>query len=384
MTIKKKIAIVGAGIVGLSHAWSAAKRGHSVTVYERSSKAYGASIRNFGMVWPIGLPHGRIYQIAIETRNFWLELQKKAGIWVNPCGSLHLAHEQDEWEVLQEFASLAPDLGYDCNLINKNKILIKSPSIDMAKLKGALWSPTELSIDSPNAIKAITLWLQETYDVKFFFDSMAVNIRHPKLYLSNGQEQSFDQIFICTGHDFQTLYPSVYKSSGIKQCKLQMLKIGPQPDKWLFGPHLAAGLTIRHYKNFQACKSHDKVKNRFKNNLPHFDKFGIHVMVSQNQSGDIITGDSHDYDEPDDPFANEEIDNLILQELEKMVLLPNKNILRRWIGLYAKHQDLIQFVDHPENGVTIVNSTSGLGMTLSFGLAEAYWRGKIITKNQPG
>jgi hypothetical protein len=163
-----------------------------------------------------------------------------------------------------------------------------------------------------------------------------------------------------------------------------MLKIGSQPNGWSMGPHLAGGLTIRHYKNFQSCKSQSKVKERYAQSSPDFDKFGIHVMASQNQSGDIITGDSHDYDQPNDPFANEEIDNLIIQEIEKMIHLPSKKIKNRWLGLYAKHHDLIQFINSPENGVTIVNSTSGLGMTLSFGLAEAFWRGEVLTKNQPG
>ena len=384
MSLKQKIGIIGAGIVGLSHAWSAAKRGHSVTVYERTPKACGASIRNFGMVWPIGLPHGKLYQIALESRDYWLELQKKAGIWINPCGSMHLAHEDDEWEVLQEFANIAPNLGYNCNVININQIIKKCPSINTKKLKGALWSPTELCLDSPNAISTIPNWLNETYGVNFIFDSLITKIQHPNITDSNGESNSYDQIFICSGHDFQTLYPSVFKSSGVKQCKLQMLKIGSQPNGWSMGPHLAGGLTIRHYKNFQSCKSQSKVKERYAQNSPDFDKYGIHVMASQNQSGDIITGDSHDYDQPNDPFANEEIDNLIIQEIEKMIQLPNKKIKHRWLGLYAKHPDLIQFINNPESGVTIVNSTSGLGMTLSFGLAEAFWRGEVLTKNQPG
>src|SRR5215475_9957790 len=99
------IAVVGAGILGLAHAYHLARRGLRVIVFERHRRASGASVRNFGMIWPIGQPAGPMYQLARRSREIWLGVLTASRLWHRPCGSLHLAYHEDEAEVLREFVS---------------------------------------------------------------------------------------------------------------------------------------------------------------------------------------------------------------------------------------------------------------------------------------
>ena len=68
------IAIAGAGILGLAHAYHFARRGLRVAVFERQPRAAGASVRNFGMLWPIGQPPGPLYDLARRSLEHWLEV----------------------------------------------------------------------------------------------------------------------------------------------------------------------------------------------------------------------------------------------------------------------------------------------------------------------
>lgn len=109
----KEIAIVGAGIIGLAQAYTYARRGRKVRVYERSQRAAGASVRNFGMLWPIGQPSGLLCDIATQSREIWLRVLEEARLPFLPTGSLHVVYREDEEAVAREFAELEPSRALD-------------------------------------------------------------------------------------------------------------------------------------------------------------------------------------------------------------------------------------------------------------------------------
>lgn len=367
------VAIVGAGIVGLAHAWSAAKRGHHVTVFERSPAACGASIRNFGMIWPIGQPAGECHLIALRSREMWLELARAAGVWVDPCGSFHLAHRDDELAVLKEFTAKAPSLGYTCELLTADEVTQLSPAANRSGLLGGLFSPTELCVNPRTAIARMAEWLVAHYEVQLQFNTTVTSLDDGKLWTACGQEFSFDRAVICGGSDFETLFPELLAASRLVRCKLQMLKTAPQQHNWRIGPHLASGLTLRHYANFAVCNSLAAFKHRVANETPELDRYGIHVMASQNDAGEVILGDSHEYGAEIAPFDKSQIDELMLRELRRLIALPDWSISERWHGIYAKHPHLPVFEAEPIRNVHVFTGTGGSGMTMSFGLAEHAW-----------
>ena len=373
MTQKADVAVIGGGIVGLAFAWTAARSGRSVVLFERDRKAQGASVRNFGMVWPIGQPAGPMHRVALRSRELWSELAGKAGVSLDPVGSLHLAYRADERAVLEEFAGGSETLGYDCRLLTPAEVLRRSPAVRPEGLLGALWSPTEACVDPRRAIARIPGWLAETFDVKLRFGSVVTSVEGSEARTSDGERWSFERAVVCGGADFRTLFPDVFEGSGIRLCKLQMMRTVPQPDSWRLGPMLAGGLTLGHYASFQACPSLGELKRRFAETMPEFVRLGIHVMASQNSPGEVVIGDSHEYDDAIEPFDRPIIDDLILGYLRGMVALPDPTIAARWHGIYAKHPTKPLFTAEPRPGVKVVTAPGGAGMTLSFGFAEQLW-----------
>ncbi len=367
---KKSAIVIGAGIVGLATARKLALKGYKVQIFEQYPKALGASIRNFGMIWPIGQPTRNGYERALKSKETWKEICSRANIWHEEKGSLHLAYHHDEWEVLQEF--------YEVEKNNRPLVLVKPGDIDVYSsvvnshnLIGGLFSADEMIVEAREAIAQIALFLQEQHSVTFYWGKKITDIKLPTLF-SGKEKFEADEVFICSGQDFESLYPEVFIASGITKCKLQMMRLAAQPER--IGASLCGGLSLTHYNSFQVAKSLSILKKRIKDTMPKYVEWGIHVMIAQNAFGEITLGDSHEYGLDLDPFGRDEADKLILDYLKTFTQLQNTEVIQHWTGIYPK---LLNgepaLILEPQPGVTIINGLGGAGMTLSFGLLDEYF-----------
>jgi FAD dependent oxidoreductase TIGR03364 len=368
--MKPTAIVIGAGIAGLAMSRALAEKGYSVKVFDRTHQPNGASVRNFGMIWPIGQPQGKLYDCAIRTRDIWKEISAAGAFDYNPCGSLHLAYNNDEWNVLQELYQ---------QFRNERKVVLLSPQQITAtteavvpdKLLGGLYSEDEGIVDPRAAIAALPAWLKEKYDITFYPGKCVSYVADNTVYIGQQEDYQADLIFICSGADFETLYPEAFNQLKITKCKLQMMRYAAQPGNWQIGPALCGGLSLIHYKSFTVADSLLLLRRRYEQELPDYLRWGIHVMVSQNSKYELTVGDSHEYGLTHDPFDKAMINDMICTYLKSFARFKDWTVTSTWNGIYAKltNGDSHLFTS-PEPGVYMFNGLGGAGMTLSFGLAE--------------
>ena len=360
-------AIVGAGIVGLAHAYELAKRGRRVVVLEKSRRSIGASIRNFGMLWPIGRPAGQSRTLALQSLAIWREVLQSTDLWRDESGSIHVARNDDEAQVLAEFAEQANQDQFFCEWLDPDSVVARSPRIRRAGLVGGLYSPHEICVDPRRLIAQLPQMLAQYFAVTFVFGAEVVAVDSPCVRTADGTEYQANNVIVCSGSDINRLFPNAFAGLGLLPCKLQMMRT--EPIREPLGAMLAAGLTLKHYAGFNACPSLAHLIKRLNREFPRHAELGIHVLVSQTPDGELTIGDSHEYGPAIEPFDKTEIDNLILEYLNLFFDATDLKIASRWHGVYLKHPSADYAVARPDEGAILVNGLGGAGMTLSFGIA---------------
>lgn len=366
----KSAIVVGAGILGLATARALAGKGYSVTVIEKSQFSLGASVRNFGMLWPVGQPEGKLYNRALRTKEIWLDYLTASKTPYNACGSLHLAYSKEEMDVVNEIGELFHANKRPVSVISKESVLEKYNGINSEGLLGALRSEDEVIIDPREAIKNLPQFLTDRYKINFIWGTAITRVA-PTVAYAGSTSYSADIICICSGADFETLYPALFKEQPIQKTKLQMMRFKHKDPSFQINASVCGGLSLLHYKSFAASTAQEKLRSKVEAELPDYLKNGIHVMVSQNNAGELTVGDSHEYGLDFDPFDRMEINTLILDYLKKFMHIDQWEMIQSWNGVYPIMMNgASDLYLNPEPGIHILNGIGGHGMTMSFGFAE--------------
>lgn len=364
---RQRVVIVGAGIIGLAHAITARRAGYDVVMLERDGRARGASVRNFGTLWPIGCVEGPERQQALRSVRRWKDLANEAGFWIANPGSLSLAYRDEAWAVLEEYATQSGEL----TLLDAATVTARFPAVNPDGLRGALHSQAECVVHPPSTIAALTDYARRL-GVTAHMGRPVVRVLDDAVETSDGESLRFARLVIAAGEEMRLLFPAALAEAHVQACRLQMMRTPPQPDGFDLGAVLVSDLTLCHYPAFRDCPSTPALRARLEQELPDHHDWGVHVIVAQHDDGSIVIGDSHEYGNDFAPESHAGVEALILDAMAEFVTLPDSRIAARWTGTYLKSTvGQTQVILAPRERVTMVTAMGGLGMTLSWALAEA-------------
>jgi FAD dependent oxidoreductase TIGR03364 len=359
------VVVVGAGIVGLSVALAAAQRGKRVAVIERSARAVGASIRNFGFVTVTGQKAGDHYARAMRSRDIWARVAPEAGIEIHHRGLVMPAYRPEAAEVVHAF--LKTDAGASCCLLTRDEAASRVPSLKLDGTQAILYSPHELRVESTDAIPKLAAWLAEQHGVTFYWSTAVHAIDGNRVETSRGTLRG-DAIVVCPGDDLSTLFPGRIAQYQLRICTLQMLRVDPGQTK--FGAAVMSDLSLARYEGFNDLPEARALAARLDTERRASREAGIHLIAVQSADGSLVVGDSHVYGNAQEPFAQTRIDDLMLDEFDRVFNLPARKIVQRWIGTYASSSERTMFIDQPADHVRLVMVTGGTGASTGFALGE--------------
>ena len=359
------LAVVGAGILGLAHAYAAARLGKRVVVIERDGRANGASIRNFGFVTVTGQARGETWRRARRTRDVWADVAAQAGIAIEQTGLLLIMRRAESLRVAEAF--LKTEMGEGCSLLDRTALLARLPQLQAADTQGALWSPHDLRVESRIAIPRVAEWLRETWHVDFLFETAALDVDPPRIHTSRDAVAA-DAAIVCPGDDFVSLFPDRIARYKPTKCRLSMLRLADPGFR--FPTALMSDLGLVRYHGYADLPEAQPLRKRLENEQPAHLKHGVHLIAVQGGDGSLVVGDSHHYDGTPQPFAEAATERLILDELQAATGIAAPPVLERWTGVYASSPERTMFVDSPLPSVRIVLVTGGNGASTAFAIGE--------------
>ncbi|WP_111854946.1 TIGR03364 family FAD-dependent oxidoreductase [Acinetobacter oleivorans] len=372
--------IVGAGILGLSAAIQAQEQGLKVCIFEKNAKPVGATRRNFGMVGTSTLTHPEQQwrKYALETRSFYQRIQTETDISFEQRQGVYLANTSLEWQVLNEFAERANNYQIPVHLRSHDELaqfLYLNPS---QQFQGGLVFEEDYSVE-PHVIGQRLLAYAQSQGVEIYTNACVVQTQYQhescRVSLANGEAYQANKVLICHGEIIDVLYPDLLQSLNLKRCGLQMALT--QQFHQNLNASMYSGLSISRYPAFEICPSHAELVKASQQGL--IKEFGIHILIKQNEFGELIVGDSHEYhplDEAPQFEQREDINEFIQAYCHEKLGLTLPPIQKRWNGYYLTHEHDLACVTEAEKNIFLVSAIAGKGLTTGAGFMK-----EVLTQN---
>lgn len=205
-TAAPDVAVIGGGAIGLAVAWSAARRGLRVTVFDRGALGEGASRVAAGMLAPVseadaGEPALLRAGLASAARwpSFAADLEEAAGASAGyrRCGTLVVARDADEAEALDRLRALREVLGLPVTRLLGSQARGLEPGLAPG-VRAALDVPDDHAVDPRALIGALALACERAGVALRPGDEVASHGAH-EVALADGSKLAAGRVVLATG-----------------------------------------------------------------------------------------------------------------------------------------------------------------------------------------
>lgn len=368
-------AVVGGGILGLAAALTARSRGASVLLCEAGTKAMGASVRNFGQIVPSGQSTGLWRRLGVRSVEIYRELDQRLKLPMKSDGSLYVASDPEELQLLQEMHEFNASTGQESILLGPGATRARQPALDAGYVKGGLFYPHELTADSPALIEALTTALREDPGCDLLMGCRVREIDEGsgrcRLITAEGRVLEAAQVLVVPGIGLTGPLAEFLLGSDLRICRLQMMSVDKPPGLDLKG-NLLTGLSIRRYAAFRSCPSRAKLAPGPE--AVRFEAAGIHLLFTQRSDGTLIVGDSHAWSPAKDVDGLDyridmSVNALMLDEACRIFGAQSLRVRETWNGYYTEDPSGV-YARTVTDRIHVVTGIGGKGMTTGPAVAE--------------
>ncbi|MCF4007717.1 TIGR03364 family FAD-dependent oxidoreductase [Corynebacterium uropygiale] len=368
------ILVVGSGILGLATAYWAHSEGHTVHVLDSADRPVGSSIQNFGHACFTGQSDA-VQPLADLSREGWRRAAADAGFWARESGTWIPARTEAELQVVREFAEhRGPER---VRLADPAKIAgaLGAPSSAEGMIGGA-HLPRDMRVNPREVAPRIAEYLAAN-GVRFTWNTRVLRAEDGVVETTRGMYRG-GRVIVCPGMELNQLFPEIAEKYEVRVCSLVMALL-ERPSRIPEGLAVLTGTSLARYDGFAAMPSVPALREELRDRHPELVDCIANLMLTTIPGG-IFMGDSHAYALSPEPFIDERLATLLQDEGAQLLGLrpEERRVRQRWLGRYADSPTINLIVEHPDERTTVAVVASGIGMTLSFGLAKYILDGRPV------
>ncbi len=363
---RRRLVVVGGGILGTLHALEGVRRGHEVVHLERDLAPRGASVRNFGLVWVSGRAAGDELALALEARERWASIGAAVpGAGFRPSGSLTVARTKAELAVLEAAADAPDTADRGLSLCTPGEVAALAPAL-RGEIAGALRCRLDATVEPRRVLGAVRQHLESTGAYRFLPRTEVVEVVDHGVVDRAGRRHDGDLVICCPGASPTGAVAEALAGAPLRRVRLQMLETAPLGEQLPLA--LADGDSLRYYPAYR----HGPL-DELEPQPAVAAAWRAQLLLVQRLEGHLTIGDTHASDEPFPFDLDDAPSDHLLGVAGALLGGPLPRVERRWAGVYCETTEpgqlYLRRVVAP--GVLAVTGPGGRGMTLSPAIAAA-------------